>query len=487
MKMKTIKLTLILLTFGITVSISAQTSVNDSLWQYMKIAIQNNPGILAKADEYKAALYKIPQVSSLPDPELSISLFLTPMEIVSGKQVADLQLMQMLPWFGTLKYAHDEMSLMAKARYESLQDAKLQLLYDVQSSWYDLYRTHRNLKLTEKNLAILEQIEELALLKFKTYGSTSIQATTPIPMSETKVTVQSQVGMGGMQGSNTMKSSGSISRSGAMTEMPGGNETGLSSIYRLQMEKYDLLDNIATLRESIISGQSEFNALLNRPATATVFFPDSMNVDMPEFVLLSLSPDSFFTGQPMLEMIKYESESLRAKSKMVEKMGYPMLGVGIGYSAIAMNANSTSAMNGMDMLMPMIKVSIPIYRKKYNAMKSETEMLRSATQNNLMETQNLLYTRYIDAVERYNNARRQTKLYNTQITLLQKILDISIIEFSNSGSGLIELLRTRQELFSYELKKEESIAGINASVAYLRRITGRYNTEEVFTTNIYNK
>ena len=51
---------------------------------------------------------------------------------VEGKQVADFELMQMFPWFGTLKYAKDEMSLMAKASYESLKDARLQLFYEVQ-------------------------------------------------------------------------------------------------------------------------------------------------------------------------------------------------------------------------------------------------------------------------------------------------------------------------------------------------------------------
>lgn len=433
--MKIIKSTLILLIFGIKISITAQTVVHDSLWHYMEVAIHNNPGILAKADEYKAALYKIPQVSSLPDPELNMSLFLTPMEIVSGRQVADIELMQMLPWFGTLKYARDEMSLMAKAKYESLRDAKLQLLYDVQSSWYDLYRTRRSLHLSEKNLALLQQIEELALLKFKT----------------------------------------------------GGNETGLSSIYRIQMEKYELLDNIATLRETIKSKQSKFNAFLSRPVTTNVYIPDSIQQDVPELSLLTLKADSILIGQPMLEMLKYESESLSAKGKMVDKMGYPMLGIGIGYSAIAKSTSSTSSMNGMDMFMPMVKMSIPIYRNKYKAMKSENEALQSATQNNFKETRNLLFVGYAEGLERYKNATRQTKLYNTQINLLQNILDLSIIEFSNSGTGLTELLRTRQELFVYETKKEESIAEINASVAYLRRITGRYNTEKTFTTNIINK
>ncbi len=70
---------------------------------------------------------KCPRLAVLPDPELSMGVFLSPMELVSGNQVADLRLMQMFPWFGTLRAAKDEMSLMANAKYESFRDAKLQV------------------------------------------------------------------------------------------------------------------------------------------------------------------------------------------------------------------------------------------------------------------------------------------------------------------------------------------------------------------------
>ena len=97
----------------------------DSLMYYLEIAAKNNPRVLQKFTEYQAALQKVPQVGSLPDPELNLGVFLSPMELVSGNQVADIRLMQMFPWFGVLKNAKDEMSLMAKAKYESFRDAKL--------------------------------------------------------------------------------------------------------------------------------------------------------------------------------------------------------------------------------------------------------------------------------------------------------------------------------------------------------------------------
>lgn len=426
-KMKRYKIVILTLTISGLGPVGAQIQAHDSLLYYMDVAVKNNPGILAKTDKYNAALFKVPQVSSLPDPELNMSVFLTPMEIISGKQVADLELMQMFPWFGTLKYAKDEMSLMAKASYESLKDARLQLFYEVQSNWYDLYRTRRKLVLSTKNLDLLQTIEQLALIKYK-------------------------------------------------TSITGVSSQGLSDIYRLQMEKNELEDHISILKESEKVKKARFNALLNRPATAPVFVPEKPAMDSIDLSDFEQSGDKLFMNQPMLEMLRYETQSLNAQGKKVDRMGYPMLGIGIGYSVISKSNASSSMMNGMDMVMPMVKVSIPIYRKKYKAMKSETEMLKSASQHNLEETQNMIRTGYFEARQRYENARRQIILYSEQVTLLQKILTLSMKDFSISGNGLSELLRTRQDLFDYELKQEEATAELNTSIAYLRRLTAyQYN------------
>jgi hypothetical protein len=115
----------------------------DSLLRYLEIAAKNNPTVLQRFNEYQAALQKVPQVGSLPDPEFSAGVFLKPMELVNGNQIADLRLMQMFPWFGVLKNAKDEMSLMANAKFEQFRDAKLQVFYDVQRTGTNSIRFKR--------------------------------------------------------------------------------------------------------------------------------------------------------------------------------------------------------------------------------------------------------------------------------------------------------------------------------------------------------
>jgi len=161
--------------------VASSQQYSDSLLRYLEIAAKNNPTVQQKFTEYKAALEKIPQVGSLSDPELSLGVFLKPMELVNGIQVADIRLMQMFPWFGVLRNAKDEMSLMASAKFELFRDAKLQVFYDVQRTWYELYKVRKNIAISEKNIEILKTIERLALVKFKSpsSGNTGTTAVSP--------------------------------------------------------------------------------------------------------------------------------------------------------------------------------------------------------------------------------------------------------------------------------------------------------------------
>ena len=144
------KILTVIFMLGILNTTFAQPS--DSLANYLEIAAKNNPVVLQKFAEYEAALQKVPQVGGLPDPELSLGIFLKPMELVGGNQVADIRLMQMFPWFGVLKNAKDEMSLMAQAKFESFRDAKLQIFYELQQTWYEMYKVNAAIHVSQKTL-----------------------------------------------------------------------------------------------------------------------------------------------------------------------------------------------------------------------------------------------------------------------------------------------------------------------------------------------
>jgi len=462
----------IVLIFTILVcSVTGFSQRYDSLDYYLETAAINNPTVLQRFNEYQAALQKVPQVGSLPDPQLELGIFLSPMELMSGNQTADIKLMQMFPWFGVIKNAKDEMSLMAKAAYETFRDAKLQVFYDVQRTWYDLYSLRRKIQISERNVELLKTIERLTLVKFKSGSISGGSSTSGGNMSGGNIaTTSGSSGMNSMGGSNIASTpSGKAGTSGGSSMSSPSGGSGLSEVYRVQIEISDLENNISILKNEEQVVIARFNSLLNRHLKDSLSTPELLPIEPLDKVYLTVS-DSMIVKNPMLGMLQYEQQSLQARTKMQKQMGLPMVGVGLSYSVINKSAMSTSTMNGQDMIMPMVTLSLPIYRKKYKTMQAETGFLKSASEQNYQATANALQTEYYEALQLYNDAQRRIILYESQRQLTKKILDISMKNFSSSASGLTDILLIRQQLLDYELKNVEAVTDYNKAEAWIKRL-----------------
>jgi outer membrane protein TolC len=446
-------------------------SQSDSLGYYFELAMKNNPTVLQRFNEYHAALQKVPQVGALPDPQLEMGIFLTPMELISGNQVAEFKIMQMFPWFGVLKNAKDEMALMANAKYEFFLDSKLQVLYDLQLVWFDLYKVRQSIRISQKNVAMLKTIEQLTLLKFK-YGSTSTGGgarTLPQStggMTSTPSNASGMNAMGGAPAPSSNKSSVATS-----TSPMGGSSsnTGLSDVYQIQIEAGNLENTIYSLKNEEKIVMARFNSLINRPLRSAVGSTELLPTTILDSAYLTLSEEQLYKS-PMLRMLQYEQQSLDARKKMIDNMGYPMIGLGLKYNVINKSEMSTSPMNGSDMIMPMLSVTLPIYRKKYNAMQSEIIYSKTASQQNYQSVANSIHTSYFEALQLYSDAHRRMILFDSQRQLAEKSLDILIKTFSSSSSGLTDISRTRQQLFDYELKEVDALTDCNKAVAWIQKI-----------------
>lgn len=75
---------------------------------------------------------------------------------------------------------------------------------------------------------------------------------------------------------------------------------------------------------------------------------------------------SIDANNPDLLMIEKEIMAYKAKAEKDKKMSYPMLGIGVQYMLIGKTNEEMfkmGSMNGRDMVMPMVSVSLPLFRK----------------------------------------------------------------------------------------------------------------------------
>lgn len=457
----------------------------DSLAWYLETAARNNPLVNSNFALYKASLEKISQAGAYEDPELDIGVFVKPMETLSGKQIADFTLMQMFPWFGTRKAARNEATEMSRMAYEQFREARNNLFYEVKSQWYQLCNLNEQYKNTQANLALLEQLEKLALNRYSA-PSANAPASTVSPITGNVVTPPASNGnsmdnMGGMgsstqaapQGSPAGNASVQGMASGPMgSSMGTGSSSGtMSDVLRIQIEKAELQNNLELIVSNRTAAEARFNALLNRRQDMRVAVPDSLR-QLHFLIDDQAMTDSIIIANPMLSMLEAEANAYRAKAEMDKKMSYPMFGIGLQYSLVGKSNNSMvmDNMNGMDMVMPMFKISIPIFRKKYQAQQKESRHYRQASELKYENTLNQLQSEYQTVKQQLADASRKIALYQKQQELSLSTWQLIIREFSAGTTSLTDVIQVERQLLDYRLKKSEAIAEYNTRIAGMEKL-----------------
>jgi outer membrane protein TolC len=455
----------------------AGNAMGQTLEEYLMVAAENNPNLKAKFFEYQAALERVPQVGALPDPQLSFGIFIKPMERFAGDQIASISLMQMFPWKGTLGAAKEEMTFMAKANYEAFNEARSTLFYEVKATWYAMHLLEKEITITSENIELLKTIEQVALARFKSGGQQSSGASGSGAMGITgNTTAGSQgAGMGGMN-MQSQTSSGSSTPQRSMTPMVEtdnmGSSGSMTDVLRVQLEMNELQNNLELLQESRIPLLARFNQLLNRPVNETVLLADTVGAaQIP--ILLSEIPDSIRNNNPMLKMLEQEKASYIAQGEMNRKMGFPMIGIGLQYDIFRPGMNSPAMMNGKNMLMPMATVTLPLWRKKYNAAVRESEWMQKSVDVQIQDVHNQLMVSYEDALKDFRDAERRVKLFQDQASLANQVLNILLVQYSTGGTNFEEVLRMQQQVLDYRLNHLNAIIDGNISVAMMNRLTGR--------------
>jgi len=446
---------------------------------YLETAAKNNPDLKVAFTQYLASLEKVPQVGSLPDPQASFGFFIKPMAIVGGNQVGNIQVMQMFPWFGTLQLAKDEASAMAKAKYEVFNAAKADLFYQVKSNWYQLMKTDREIVLVKENIVLLESLEKLVLVKFQAptsegssgggAGSGAMNAASPSNMNA------SGGGMGGMKSAQTAPSpaSGNMQTS-SMSSGMGNKTSGLQDVLRVKMEILDQQNKLALLSDQRKTAEINFNSLLNRDQHISVVISDPLEIQPLPAEKLAIA-DSILANNPMLAMLGSEISSYGIMEQKAKKMGLPMVGVGLNYMINQKREGNTFMMNGNDMVMPMFTVSIPIYRKKYDAMQKEAQFMQEAAKQQTVSLQNNLQVQYRSFIQNLDDAGRRAGLYNEQEELARKTTDLILSNFASTGADYEEVLRMQYKVLDYGFKHIEAITDYNTSVAMAEKLMNSVN------------
>lgn len=459
-------LTLTLASLLVFLWTGTQSIQGQSLDDYLLQAAENNPGLKAAYARYQATAEQVNQ-ASLPDPELQFGAFIRPMERYMGNQTADFRLMQMFPWFGMLSTQKEEAYHMGQADYQLFLEEKNRLFFEVKSTWNSLLLLQGEQQLAQENLEYLMKYETLALMQYQAGNSIALPSNSFRPANDTQATSStSQMSpMGGatrtpMQGSPSSSSSG-------MSALPmAGNSSGLTAILQIRLQIKELESTLQQLAANKEVLRYQFQQLLNQPMEADLVLPTTW-----EKAQLTLAKQDYLDkikeSNPMLGMYASEQMAFTEQGKMAKLEGKPMLGAGVNYMTFASRLESGMPMGGQDMVMPMVTLSLPIYRKKIASKIKQADYLKNGAMMQQEETTNQLTLQWASAFRDWEESERLLSLYEAQVALVEQQLSVMETTYSGGTLSLSEVVQTQQLLLDYRRKKLNALYQQHQSLAQL--------------------
>jgi outer membrane protein TolC len=437
-----------------------------SLDEYLVKAAENNPELKAYYNEYLAAS-EIGNQVSLPDPELQIGFFFRPMERFMGSQQADIRLMQMFPWFGMLKAQESEADQMALARYQLFLDATNNLFYQVKTNWYTLAELEQAIRIAEENLAILRKYERMALIRFESAAnqaaspSSGSMASSPTASFSTGSAKMNTMG-NQAQGMPSQGKSSAMASPAAM----GSTGPGMTDVLRIRLQINTLENDLELLNANKIPLQVELNKLMNSPREGQIAIPEpllpfTMNLEKQAIL------DSITANNPMLAMYDAELLALESQKRMAKLDGRPMFGAGVNYMPFQARIEDGMSMGGNDMIMPMVTMTLPIYRKKTTAKIKEAELRQEAVRFKKENTLNQLEISWSKSIRDLEDANRKVVLYDSQLKLAKQNLSLLLTAYATNGQDFEEVLRAQQLILDYEYAKISAITRQYNAIAML--------------------
>lgn len=387
---------------------------------YLRMAAENNPNLQANYSEFEASLEQSPQVSSLPDPTLTVGAF-GGMETLMGAERANFQLMQMFPWFGTLRAKSKTADLLAEAKFQQYLVSRNELFFEVKKKYAELFEIEKTIALKEANLEILDSYRDLAMSKFRSGNSNMV------------------------------------------------------NVVRIDIERDGALTEIELLRDELETMEREFNLLLNRNINEEVKVQDTLVFNAKS------SAEKTFKNHPELNMIDREVEANQTRAEVAKKEGLPMLGLGVDYTIFSRSENAVPHMNGQNMIMPMVSVSLPIFRKKYKAARKEAERMETAALQTREALKNDLQSDYERTIYELKKAEKLLQLYERQIKSSGQANKLLVSAFANDTGDFEEILSLNQDILMLNTQKITALKEgftAQARMEYLSFKTEKYHENE---------
>jgi cobalt-zinc-cadmium efflux system outer membrane protein len=380
-----------------------------TLQEYLRYAAQNNAGLKAAFEQWKAALEQVPQAKSLPDPRFNYGYFIEEVETRVGPQRQRVGITQVFPWFGKIEARTDVAAAGAKAAGKRYEAEKLKLFFDVKDAFYEYTYLAGAVEIAGKNLELIRHFEEVARTKYMAAAA------------------------------------------------------GHPDMIRAQVELARLEDQLKTLEDLRGPVVARLNAVLNRRSFGMLPWPAKEKFQPVRMQRRQLI-DLLKAQNPELAALDFELEAAKSKVDLAKKKFYPDVGVGI---------DSIQTDGGDDAVILMFTLNLPVWRDNYKAAHRQAKANVRQRSQQKTQAENTIIARAERTLYDFEDSNRKIKLYgDILIPKAEELLGASETAYQAGTIDFLSLINAQQKLLEFQLRHERAVTDNQKKLAELEMLAG---------------
>ena len=400
-----------------------------ALDDYIRYAMQHSPALAAAYQRWRAALARVPQATSLPDPQIGFEVVLDEVDRSADYMGERYSISQMFPWFGKLKLRGDIATEQARAEEQRFEAVRLELADRITGAWFEHAWLHQAAATARDNRDLMQRLESVARSRFRT---------------------------------------------GAVTQ---------ADVNRAQVELGRLDDQARSLEDMLGPAAVELNALLGRAAHAPL--PGAPVAPSRQVVQALPERDDeqwlqlARQGNPGLAASRHEVTREQQSLELARREYYPDIMLGVQY---ARDGSARMAMmdgGGADMVMGMVSINLPLRRGRYDAGVREARARMDAAAFEVEDRQAGLDAALKGALFTYRDSARRISLYGgTLVPTARQAMATTEIAYRTGAAGFTDLVDAQRVLLEFELAHERAAADRGRALARIRALVGATGGDE---------
>ena len=399
-------------------NVSPPLSEDSTLSDYLRLAALNNPGLEAAFYRWKAALEKVPQATSLPDPKFNYGYFIREVETRVGPQEQKIGIAQTFPWFGKLKLRGERAGESAIVAREQYEDTKVDLFYKVKETYYELYYLSKAISITKENMELLKHLESVAQAKFRA----------------------------------------------------GSDVTG---VVKVQVELGKLEDSLLSLEDLKTPIVAKLNVAMNRPVDEEISWPKNFttsDVNFTDQEVIAILDE----GNPELLALAAKVSEEKKSLALAKKEFWPDVTVGVDYLGTGDARMSGVTDSGKDAVMVTGAINIPLWWGKYRAGVREAQARRNGAIRSLENRENVLESDLKMSLYKFHDAKRKISLFGKTLTPLAKnSLEVAEQAYETGKADFLQLIDAQRLLLDIQLSHQRALTDREQRLAEIEMLLGR--------------